>query len=714
MKYSFLVAVFLCSTLLFPNNLLAENAQEPLEAAEDGADEILVISRRVRETSFDNTRSAEKVSREKLERLLPRSVSEALGETPGVAVQKTNHGGGSPIVRGLVGPQVLLTVDGVRMNNAAYRTGPVQYLNLFDPFLFDSFEVLRGTGSVLYGSDAVGGVIRLNPLSGDRYLHSPEWTFGGQFVSGFRSADRSMSLGLHLGAGGRGTAVLGAFHGYRGSELTGGGDIGEQPYSSYKAQSGLVRAIWNRPDLGPIRDFTLFGNYLFGALLEAGRADNLYTRNNVLFYDNVNHLAWMRMEFSVPAWKMQAQLLFSFQRFYEQKDTSLLEDDYVTVLSTTRDHTHVSTPGLDASLLFGLHENLQLQTGGMLYRDFVSSDQMARDAGQPWLDTGIHGLPDGSSTRNWGLFAFLDAPLRFSQWKVSLSAGSRIHGAAAHAPAMAGLPAVDYDTLGVVFFSSAKVSFRNRFMSALVFSQGFRAPSLHESAMLGDEGKAFHVPNGDLKPETLNSFEWILRMQFDWFTAGTSLYASYLSDIILRRPSTWQGQDQVNGKDVVENYNGADGRILGAEGHLEFRPHRSVSLIGAGNWTKGDNFRADGSRVPLSRIPPLSGLFAARVRLPGFLDNDRFFGEAIVRGARKQDRLSPEDERDARIPEGGTPGWVTLNARLGWSGPMEFIGLSRAQLLLSFENLTNEAYKIHGSGVFGPGRGIHLGLSGTF
>ena len=76
-------------------------------------------------------------------------------------VQKTNHGGGSPFVRGLVGNQVLVLVDGIRLNNSTFRYGPNQYLATVDPGTVNRFEVLRGSGSVQYGSDALGGVIHV-------------------------------------------------------------------------------------------------------------------------------------------------------------------------------------------------------------------------------------------------------------------------------------------------------------------------------------------------------------------------------------------------------------------------------------------------------------------------------------------------------------------------------------------------------------------------
>ena len=79
----------------------------------------------------------------------------------GVWMQKTNHGGGSPFIRGLTGYYTLILTDGIRFNNSTFRSGPNQYLVTIDQSTLQRMEVLRGQGSVQYGSDAIGGVAQL-------------------------------------------------------------------------------------------------------------------------------------------------------------------------------------------------------------------------------------------------------------------------------------------------------------------------------------------------------------------------------------------------------------------------------------------------------------------------------------------------------------------------------------------------------------------------
>ena len=85
--------------------------------------------------------------------------ADLLEKNGGLFVQKSQMGGGSPIIRGFEANRVLLVVDGVRMNNAIYRNGHLQNAITIDPAMLEQAEVIYGPGSLTYGSDALGGVV---------------------------------------------------------------------------------------------------------------------------------------------------------------------------------------------------------------------------------------------------------------------------------------------------------------------------------------------------------------------------------------------------------------------------------------------------------------------------------------------------------------------------------------------------------------------------
>ncbi|MEM9195636.1 MAG: TonB-dependent receptor plug domain-containing protein, partial [Myxococcota bacterium] len=163
------------------------------------------------------------VNRRQMDERLPQSAPDALRYEPGVSIQQTAHGQASPYVRGLTGQQVVHLFDGVRLNNGIYRQGPNQYFFTVDSQTLQRLEVIRGSASTRFGSDALGGAILAVPrepaLSEDGALSLRPRAFGS-----FASADTTVGGRAELSAAfGENTAVL-AGGGYRRvGRLEGGG-----------------------------------------------------------------------------------------------------------------------------------------------------------------------------------------------------------------------------------------------------------------------------------------------------------------------------------------------------------------------------------------------------------------------------------------------------------------------------------------------------------
>ena len=225
----------MASLLLLSVPAIAAPEKEEAPPEEEQEYTTVVTGKLGPEPLYSADRSISVVTGEELKERRPRTTPEALWEAPGVYVQQTNHAGGSPIVRGMIGPQVLLVVDGVRLSNSTYRTGPMQYLNLLDPYATARLEVLRGAGSLLYGSDAMGGVIQAVPV-GPRDVRGADGFDGGATVAMRRaSADSGHTLHGHGDMGYGGLSVLGGVSYSHLGNLLGGGDVGEQVYSGYRA-----------------------------------------------------------------------------------------------------------------------------------------------------------------------------------------------------------------------------------------------------------------------------------------------------------------------------------------------------------------------------------------------------------------------------------------------------------------------------------------------
>ncbi|MEJ6634618.1 MAG: Plug domain-containing protein, partial [Akkermansiaceae bacterium] len=130
-------------------------------AAQDVLPDLLVTASRFPEAATEAPYTAEVLTSEDLEEHAVRTLPQAFSNTPGVLVQQTTPGHGSPYIRGFNGRQTLLLQDGVRLNNSTWRGGPVQYWNTLDSQAIDRLELIKSQGSVLYGSDAIGGTVNI-------------------------------------------------------------------------------------------------------------------------------------------------------------------------------------------------------------------------------------------------------------------------------------------------------------------------------------------------------------------------------------------------------------------------------------------------------------------------------------------------------------------------------------------------------------------------
>ncbi len=674
----------------------AESEKTPVDP-----DEVVVTANRDREDRFRSNRSVSVTTYRNLREQSPRTTPEALYESPGTFVQETNYGGGSPIIRGLVGPQVLIMADGVRLNNSVYRTGPLQYFNLLDPYAIERVETLRGPGSVLYGSDAVGGVIQVFPLTPRDFRASPG--FDGGAFGGMRSslADRGMTYHTHFDAGYDGFSMLGGVTYKTFANLDGGGSVGRQPYSAYDQWSANGSFVYRFSE-GFFEDWSVKVGYLLASMKDVGRADKL-DRNppQGQVYDNDDNLVYARLNMIFAPINTSGALTLSFQNFFERKITKKVEEDLKSIISATKDETTVNTFGADLQMTTRiLKDRMRFRYGGMWYHDNISADRYEKAfAVLPWDKLAAQNFPDDSSYDLYGLFLMMEGePLITSGGHaLKLSGGSRLHGTMAYAPAQerAGTIEADFSHLGVVFQGGIQYYYKDMVTTAFTYSQGFRSPNMQEAGMLGNTGDDYHIPNNGLSPEIADTFELLARYQGYGFRASLSGYYTLLRDIIKRENTTYNGLEEIDSLPVRHNVNGDQGELIGVEGEASYDIGWGVSVNGHFTYTYGRE-KVDGGYEPLSKIPPLFGQFTLRYDMENVKDY-KFFAETYLRGAAKQDRLSPKDKTDNRIPEGGTPAWWTLNVRTGLVAN-DFIRLG-----LAFENLFDAKYKYHASGVWAPG-----------
>lgn len=232
-KISFRIIVLL--TLYSLNGMLAAREVDSIPALDSlhtlNLGEVLITANRYGSRHMKTPEAIRALDNKSIQKFQKRTAPEALLLTPGVFVQKTNHGGGSPFLRGLTGNQTLLLIDGIRFSNATARYGPNQYFNTIDVFSIEKIEVLRGSGSVQYGSDALGGTIQA-------FSHSLETTekpvWGSALLTRIATHGMEQSLNASVNLSNQKTAFRAGVTGRNFGDLVGGDTTGRQVPTGYK------------------------------------------------------------------------------------------------------------------------------------------------------------------------------------------------------------------------------------------------------------------------------------------------------------------------------------------------------------------------------------------------------------------------------------------------------------------------------------------------
>ena len=640
--------------------------------------EVVVTAHRSEQSAFETPATIYVLDNKKLKTYQPRSTPEALMGAMGVFVQKTTHGAGSPFVRGLTGNQTLLLIDGIRLNNSTFRFGPNQYFNTIDAFTIDRVEVLAGSGSVQYGSDALGGTIQV--LTHDAVLESG---FAGLATLRFASAGMERSLRLESSYGGKKMAILGGITRRQFGDLLSGQNTGFQKPSGYDEQ-----------------DFDLKAKFLLQKNLTLTLAHQTVSQQNVPVF-----FRYQLDNFGLNVFDPQRRRL-TYAKLERRGDTRLFREQTLTLSyqntlegrqnqrngSDTRrvETDRVGTWGFN----FNNHSDLgnvgSLNTGLEIYRDQVNSERydLNTKTNESKFSRGLY--PNGATYLNCSVYSLAQAALgkRFVA-----SAGLRYNGFVVDIPD---------ETIGSsrltprALVAQAGLSWALASHSRVFahFSSGFRAPNVDDLGTLGIVDFRYEVPTNSLKPEQSISTEIGYKLQTRRASASLAFYQTNLTNLITRVKTT----QAVGGLSVYQKENVEKAFINGFDANVRVEPFENWQLYGNVSYCFGQN---ETKNEPIRRIPPLNGRFGL-----GYQPKNWFVrGEYLF--ANLQDRLAQGDKDDNRIAKGGTPAWKILNVQTGYEA-------KHFGLYLRLENLLDEDYRTHGSGINGAGRSAWLMLTGRF
>lgn len=656
------------------------------------------------------------------------TAADILEETGNIMVQKTQGGGGSPVLRGFEANKILLVVDGVRLNNAIYRSGHLQNSITIDHNILERTEVIFGPSSIIYGSDALGGVIHY-------YTKDPEVAgdqpslFKANAYTQFASANNGFTGHLDFSAGSKRWASLTSITYKNFGNLRMGshrnptfGDWGKalhyvdqvdgmdstminpnpliQLNTGY-SQTDLMQKIRYTPSkyvdwilnlqysissdidrLDKLNDYSgdnlKYAAYYYGPQNRfLASLKNVVKKDNAFFTNVTNIIAYQRIDEDRYSRKFRVDELLS-QR----------ED--VSVISLNTDLLKIW--GRDHKLNYGLELNHNLVESEAWYENIISGIQNTTQTRYP---------EGGSST--WNASAYASYKWILNE-KAVLNGGTRYSRAGLSSDFTAGILPYDHieinngaltGSLGFIYTPS-----QNWQINAIL-SSGFRNPNVDDFGKVRAKDDYITVPNADLSPEySYNAELGISRIVEGYMKIELVGFYTYLKDAIVRTAY------QINGEDsllydgdmylVTANYNANQGIIYGGSLRFTSNLNKNITLNGTLNYTHGQNITDD---VPLGHIPPVFGRTNLTYRRESFFI-DMY---AIYQGWKHSEDFSPYGEdNDGEAMEYGYPSWWTLNLKAGFE-----LG-QNIDLMLAVENLFDEFYKPHASGVSAAGRNFIL------
>lgn len=658
--------------------LLGLLLQEKIIAQSDTAlylQEVTVTATRTKQNTLLTPYSVTRININVAERFQPRTSPEALVGTMGVFVQKTNHGGGSPFVRSLTGNQNLLMIDGIRLNNATYRYGPNQYFNTIDLFSVGSIEVARGTGSVQYGSDAMGGVIQVFTKD-PGFSEKSKWS--GNIIGRVLSNDVEYTGRTELVYSSRKTAMQVGYTSRKFGDLPGGDTTGLQSPSGYKEQAIDLKFKWQ-----------LNQQWTLTAMHQQNQQKNvpLYHRvalENFAYYvfDPQNRkLSYVRLEGN------SSQPLFSKMNFTASVQHNRERRSYQRNGNANRfvEEDKVKTLGLTADVFSAFNAAWTANTGIEYYTDKVqSSKQQITLANNAVLNQrGLY--PDGASMGNFSLYSMHHIALG----DFSIEAGLRYNALNIKVDTAIVKPS------SLVFNSALSYKLNKQQSLYASYSTGYRAPNIDDMGTLGLVDFRYEVPAFGLRPEKTMNTELGYKMQTKQLQASLAFYYMHLTNLINRVQLPGQ---QISGYNVYIKENNQESFIRGFEYSLQYQWKNGWMLHTNGAYSFGQNItRAE----PMRRIPPFHGRTFLQWK-PGRM---MYMLEYLYAGS--QTRLAQGDKDDNRIPKGGTPGWNILNIHAS-------IDFNAVVLRTGVANILNQDYRMHGSGINGLGRNLYISAQFRF
>lgn len=672
----------------------------------------------------------------------PQTSADLLQKSGKVFVQKSQLGGGSPMIRGFSTNRLLLSVDGVRMNNAIFRGGNLQNVISIDPFTVRKTEIIFGPGSVIYGSDAMGGVMNFYTKQA-QFSNTDSLSFLGKSDYRFSSANSENTIHLDFNLGKRKWAFLtsATYNDFGDLKMGSHGPDSYLRNQYVETANGMDRLTVNGnpkkqtptgyDQINFMQKVAFKPNNNIGFQLGLHYSETSdYSRYDRLIRPNSqeNGLRSSEWYYGPQKWFMGnlqmdqkgkgkfydgLKLNLAYQNFEESRYDRGFQD---TDLFSTKENVDAISTNLDfENKKMG---NLRLYYGAEYIFNKVHSTGNVKNVLTNSIEESASRYPDGSSWQTTA--AYINGEYK-AKPNFSVLSGLRYSHVwidaifdKTHYP----FPFDDANLSTGALTGSLGFSWYPRADLQVTWngSTGFRAPNIDDVGKIFDsEPGSVVVPNPNLESEYAYNTEIGIHKNFrDKLVLKGSAFYTYVVDALVRRDFLFNGSSQIvyqgESSNVQAIQNAAKAYVYGFEFGLESFLNDNLSIAANLTLTEGIEEEDDGTESPARHAPPIFGDFHVvwknqKIKTDIFFNyNGEVAFEDLAPSERSKDYIYAMDVNGNPY----TPSWYTLNFRSQYS-------ISHAlKATMGLENITDQRYRTYSSGIVAAGIDLILGLGYTF
>jgi hemoglobin/transferrin/lactoferrin receptor protein len=669
-----------------------------------------------------------------------QTAADLIAQNGSVLVQKSQQGGGSPIIRGFEASRILLVVDGVRMNNLIYRSGHLQNIMTVDNISLERAEILFGPSSTQYGTDALGGTIHLFTKKPILSSDDNQFTQIG-LRTRYSTVNQESTTGLDINLGWKRFASRTIVSFSRFGDLRNGKNPNPLFDGNYIARENYIDSNFDKPGAYGVdsiltnenpnlqvrsgyNQYNLLQKFLFRQNDRVSHQLNLQYSNssNLPRYDRLTDISSGALKWSEWYYGPQERLMMSYDLDIKSEEHFFSEYRFninQQFVEESRHQRRYRKAGLQSRVenvavsgfnFFAQHKSekheMQLGADGQLNELKSTANEVdiyTRESTK--LDTRY---PDGVNSMTLA-GVYLTHLWKFNE-KTNLTDGVRV-GYSSLKSTMVDTTFFKFPfntieqktptysgSIGLVHNASEKLKF-----SALI-SSAFRVPNIDDLAKIFESTPgSIIVPNDNIKPEKTITYEvGISRVFGSALRWDNTIYYTNFMDAIQTAAFTYNGADSIvyDGElsRVLASQNVGKAYIYGFSSNMKTASFSGFSFLASANYTYGRIISEQGD-IPLDHISPFMAKFSA------LYERNSLFAEAytLYNGAKKLNDYSDSGEDNLNYATAeGMPAWYTLNARVGYTFKDYFT------IQGGVENIMDINYRVFASGINAPGRNFYI------